>query len=275
MAPEYSSRGQPERSMALLWRAQRRPTRGPKPGLTVDRIAEEAIKLADAEGLAGLSMRRVAEALDVAPMSLYTYVPGKAELLDVMLDTVYGETAALLEAERTESAAARPHRRWRRGLEARARADWALYQRHPWVLQLARARALLGPKELAIFEASLAMVAGLGLTGREMVSVVDVVAGHVAGAAAGLAQAAEAPQETGTSDEEWWQGREPMLEEVFTAERFPTIAAVDADGGFDVSDVSQPYNVQFAMEDFDFGLERLLDGMETFIARRRRSARTS
>ncbi len=67
-----------------------------------------AIELADAEGLGALSMRRVAERLGVGTMSLYTYVPGKAELLDVMLDTVLAEVA------RPDGA-----RGWRAGLELR------------------------------------------------------------------------------------------------------------------------------------------------------------
>jgi AcrR family transcriptional regulator len=253
--------------MSLLWRSQRKATRGPKPGLTVETIAAKAIELADAEGLPALSMRRVADALGVAPMSLYTYVPSKAELIDVMLDAVYGETAERLgrvaAAATTSGLPA-----WRAGLEARARADWALYERHPWVLQVSRARALLGPNEIAVYETSLGMVDGLGLTAREMVAVVDVIAGFVGGAAAGVAQAARAPEETGQTDDEWWGSREPILDELWDAERFPTITAVQEGGGFDVPDDSAPYNVRFAIDDFEFGLERLLDGIEAFVARR-------
>src|ERR671915_993295 len=109
---EYTGRGDPARSMALLWGIQKPPTRGPKPGLQVERIVEAAIRVADAEGLAALSMRRVAGELGVGTMSLYTYVPGKAELLDVMLDTVLAEQA------RPDEAAGG----WRAGLERRAGA---------------------------------------------------------------------------------------------------------------------------------------------------------
>lgn len=90
---EHSGKGDPARSLALLWRTSERTSRKGKPDLSVDRIVRAGIEIADAEGLAALSMRRVAERLGVGTMSLYTYVPGKAELLDVMLDTVYGETA--------------------------------------------------------------------------------------------------------------------------------------------------------------------------------------
>ena len=111
MVLEYSGGGDPKRTMALLWGIGKKPTRGPKPGLSVGRIVGAAIEVADAEGLAALSMRRVADRLGIGTMSLYTYVPGKAELIDVMLDTVLGEVA--------ESGDVEPG--WRAGLE-RSRA---------------------------------------------------------------------------------------------------------------------------------------------------------
>src|ERR1700754_3557298 len=88
---EYGGSGGPQRSLELLWRRQQPPTRGPKQRLDLDEIVRAAIEVADADGLSALSMRKVAERLGVGTMSLYTYVPGKAELVDVMLDTVCGE----------------------------------------------------------------------------------------------------------------------------------------------------------------------------------------
>lgn len=87
----------PTRSLALLWRTSERTGRRGKHDLSVGRIVHAAIELADAEGVAALSMRRVAERLGVGTMSLYTYVPGKRELLDVMVDTVHGELARVLD----------------------------------------------------------------------------------------------------------------------------------------------------------------------------------
>src|SRR5687768_429272 len=101
--------------MELLWGLTQRPRRGPKPKLTVERIVEVAIARADAEGVSALSMRRVADQLSVTAMSLYTYVPSKAELIDLMLDTVYGEPA---RPERVEGG-------WRARLELIARETWA------------------------------------------------------------------------------------------------------------------------------------------------------
>src|SRR5262245_7512878 len=92
MPVEYTGRGDPNRTIELLWGTRDRASRGPKPGLTVDRIVAVALALADQVGLEGLSMRAVAERLGVGTMSLYRYVPGKAELLDVMVDRVCTET---------------------------------------------------------------------------------------------------------------------------------------------------------------------------------------
>jgi AcrR family transcriptional regulator len=258
MTTEYSGRGDPARSMALLWGTQKHPTRGPKPGLSVQRIVQAAIGVADAEGLQALSMRRVAAELGVGTMSLYTYVPGKAELLDVMLDTVLGEVA------RPDGVAGG----WRAKLEAYAREHWAHYHRHPWVLGVSGARALLGPNETALFEASLHAVSGVGLSGREMIHVVTLVGEYVRGAAQRAVEAAQAARHTGVTDEQWWAAREPILDRYFDASRYPTLVGLDQEGAFQPPEGGLDYNLQNAVDSFEFGLERVLDGVEAFIERR-------
>lgn len=92
MASERSSAGDPARTLALLWgvSTEEKPgRRGPRQAKSPAEIAAVAIALADADGVDAVTMRRVAQELGVSPMALYTYVPGKAELLDLMLDTVY------------------------------------------------------------------------------------------------------------------------------------------------------------------------------------------
>ncbi len=228
------------------------------------------------DGIARLSMRRVAERLGVGAMSLYTYVPSKAELLDLMLDTVYGEQVAAIRSATTGSTADEPQPPltvdWRGGLTARARADWDLYHRHPWIFQVAHGRGVLGPNELRAYEATLRVVDGLGLTGREMVAAVDLVAMYVGGAARFAVEAGQAPKVTGMSDTEWWLAREQILaEKIGDGSDFPTVTRVSADGGFDVAPEAEDYNKAFAVDDFEFGLERVLDGIGGFIAGRRQS----
>ena len=113
---ERSGAGDPARTLELLWRRPevRAPgKRGPRSGLGVDAVVATAVQLADAEGLAAASMRRVAQALGVTAMSLYTYVPGKGELIDLMLDAVHG---AMVHTDRAEQP-------WRERLAAVADAD--------------------------------------------------------------------------------------------------------------------------------------------------------
>jgi AcrR family transcriptional regulator len=258
---DYSGGGDPARSLPLLWRDRRQPTRGPKPGLSVERVVEAAIELADAEGLGALSMRRVAERLGVGTMSLYTYVPAKAELLDVMLDTVLAEVA------RPDGAGG-----WRAGLELRAREDWALYHRHPWILQISPARALLAPNETALFEATLGAVAGTGLGGAEMVLVVGLVVDYTRGVAQSAVGAALAEQRTGISDEQWWAAREPLFDKYFDPGSYPNITRIAEEGAFEQPAGDATYLVAHARQAFEFGLPRVLDGIATLIRARSRPA---
>ena len=129
--------GEPSRTLALLWRdaegihserAERR--RGPGRSLSVDAVVDAGLALADADGLAAVTMRAVARHVGVSTMSVYTYVPGKAELLDLMHDAVLGELPTDYRA----------HGDWRSATEASVRDVWALYERHPWMLHIAGGR---------------------------------------------------------------------------------------------------------------------------------------
>src|SRR5918993_2400244 len=268
--PEYASRGHPRRSMALLWGAYETPTRGPKQALSVPEIVAAAVELADAEGIGGLSMRKVAERLGKSTMALYTYVPGKAELLDLMLDSVLAELARPYEPGPGPDG-------WRVAAEAWAATQWAWCERHPWTLQLATSRALLGPHELDAFEASLRIFDGLGLTGVEMQRIVGAIGSFVGGTAKTVADARAAEQVTGVSDDEWWNARSPLLAELagdVWAERYPVSTRLDAEEQAfaqleRVADDPTPYTVRDALDTFEFGLARLLDGIAGFIAARR------
>jgi AcrR family transcriptional regulator len=234
--------------MALLWRE---PGRAGRSGLSVDRVVAAAIEVADREGLGALTMRRVAEHLGVGTMSLYTHVPGKAELIDVMLDTVLGEVTAGDESGG-----------WRERLERIARGLEALYQRHPWLLHVATTRPTLGPNVIAKYERELRAVEGIGLSDVEMDAVVTLINGYVHGAVRGAVEAAEAERRTGITDEQWWQKQAPLLERVFDAARFPLAARVGAAAGEEHQAAVDPVHA------FAFGLERVLDGIDALIRSR-------
>ncbi|SCL24178.1 regulatory protein, tetR family [Micromonospora pallida] len=253
MTTEYSGTGDPARSLALLWRTRERPTRRGRPDLTVDRIVHAAIDLADTEGLSALSMRRVAEHLGVGTMSLYTHVPGKGELLDVMVDTVYGETS---------DPPVLPDGDWRARLAHVAHTNWNRYLRHPWLLQVATTRPPLGPHTIAKYEAELRAVEGIGLTDLEMDAVVTLVNGYVHGAVRGAVEAAQAAGRTGMTDEQWWYAHAPYLETALDPRRYPTAARVGTTAGEEYGGTTDPTQA------FAFGLDRILDGIAVLVAGR-------
>lgn len=253
MTTEFTGAGDPKRSIELLWGLQERGKRGPKPRLTVDEIARAAIALADAEGLANVSMRRVAEAVGVSTMSLYTYVPSKAELIDVMLDRVLGE---MVEAGDSGSG-------WRERLAAMARQDWKRGKRHPWVLQVGTHRPPLGPNLMAKHEATLQVLDGLGLTDLEMDQAAVLLTSYVQGAVRQAVEADQVRQHTGLSDQQWWVAQEPLLMMVLDPDRFPLSFRVGEAVGETFESVTD------TMGNFEFGLERVLDGLEAFIDARK------
>ncbi|MGW0433874.1 TetR/AcrR family transcriptional regulator [Micromonospora sp. NPDC003197] len=132
----------------------------PEPGLSLDRIVRTAIEIADGYGLDGLSMRRVAAALDAGTMSLYRHVPGRAELVDLMVDTAFGEID-YPDPGPTD---------WRARIELAARQEWAMYRRHLWVLPIVAGtqRPPLGPHVLASIEWILAALDEHGLDPESM-----------------------------------------------------------------------------------------------------------
>jgi AcrR family transcriptional regulator len=250
---EYGGSGDPKRSMELLWGTREAPRRGPRPRLTVGQIIATAIRIADAEGLAALSMRRVGEELGVTAMSLYTYVPSKAELVDVMIDTAVGELAA------PDVAAGG----WRERLERTARQNWDLFRRHPWMLQASMSRPVLGPNLVARYDQELRTVDGVGLSDVDMDLVVTLMSNYVRGAVRTALEAAEAERRTGMSEEQWWAVYAPLLEGVFDGDAYPVAARVGAAAGDEYQSAIAPERA------FEFGLQRVLDGIGAYIDFRR------
>jgi AcrR family transcriptional regulator len=245
---ETSGSGDIARTLELLWDTGRRPSRGPKPTLTLDRIVEAAVQVADTEGLEGLSMRRVAAELGTGTMSLYRYVPGKGELLDLMLNRVQRPS---------EDPADLGDGGWRAALEAMAHSILALYRRHPWLLQVNQSRPILGPSALDGMEKVLTRIRPMGLTDPELVSAIIMIDGYVVGAARTQLYQQEAERRTGLTDAEFWQAQVPVLEKVLASGRYPVMASLSED----------TFGPDF--DHFGFGLQRILDGLEVLVARRR------
>lgn len=252
MVTEFTGGGDLRRSIALLWGLAGAGRRGPKPSRSVDEVIQAAIGIADTEGLSALSMRRVAEALGLSPMSLYTYVPSKAELVDLMLDRVSVEIAGPGPALVS----------WRDKLEHLARERWAMAQRHPWIMQVGTHRPPLGPNILAGFEATLQALDGIGLSDQEMQLVSGLMINYVRGAVRAALEAREVAEKTGVTDEQWWAENAELLQGLIEPDRYPTTVRVSA------SHKADPGIVLDLQQSFEFGLQRALDGVEMFIAGR-------
>lgn len=231
------------RSMELLWGTKPAPTRGRKPGLTLDQIVAAAIEVADAEGLDGLSMRRVADALGVGTMSLYRYVPSKAELHDLMLDAVTGED---LPMDLTTGG-------WRAGLERYGRLSVEGYLRHPWLLRASLTRGAMGPNQATALDAVLAAVDGIGLNSGQMMAVVELVTRYAQGVARERIEAAAAQRGGGQSDEQFWAEYAPLLDRHLDQRRFPALTALWRDEN------------STWVDSFDFGLATILDGVARLV----------
>ncbi|MFC8566557.1 TetR/AcrR family transcriptional regulator [Streptomyces sp. NPDC057245] len=245
---ETSGSGDIGRTLELLWDTGRRPSRGPKPGLTLERIVEAAVEVADREGLGAVSMRRVATELGTGAMSLYRYVPGKGELIDLMLDRVQRPS---------EDPADLGDGDWRSALHALGHATLALYRRHTWLLGVNQSRPVLGPSALDGMEKVLARIRAMGLSDPELVSVVVMIDGYVVGAARTQVYEQEAERGSGLTDAQFWAAQEPVLMEAMNSGRYPVLSSLAEDS----------FSPRF--DHFEFGLQRILDGLEVLVAERR------
>jgi AcrR family transcriptional regulator len=250
---DFPSGHDPRRSLALLWGRQEAGRRGPKQRLSTEAVVQAAIALADAEGLAALSMRRVAETIGVSPMSLYTYVPSKAELVDLMFDRTLGATA-----DPDDGVAG-----WRAKLAFIARQRWALVERHPWFLDLPLHRPPLGPNVLRKAEVLMAALDGAGLAGQDISLVAEALQNYVTGAQQSARDARDAESRSGITDEQWIELIRPMLEEHFDAETYPALARLG-----EAARRKAPVSHSERTARFEFGLERVLDGLEAYIRER-------
>ncbi|WP_322762348.1 TetR/AcrR family transcriptional regulator [Frankia sp. Cr2] len=257
--PAYrSGSGDPARTLALLWREPGfgQSARGPKQGLSVDRVVDAAITLADTAGLDGLSMRSVARAVDVSTMALYTYVPGKAELVDLMLDAVY------LRMERLPV----DRQSWRSRLTAIAEQNRALFDMHPWIADVSTARPPLGPGLMAKYEYELSAFNGLGLDDVAIDDALTYLLTFVQAAARAAISTRASQLDSTMSDEQWWAANAPLLARVFDSTAYPTAARVGTAAGAAHGSAYHPDHA------YQFGLARVLDGLAALIGGQQASA---
>ncbi|TMR89823.1 TetR/AcrR family transcriptional regulator C-terminal domain-containing protein [Nonomuraea basaltis] len=219
----------------------------PEHELARERIVRAAIEIADAEGLAELTMRALAVRLGMATMSLYRHVGGKEDLVLLMFDAAIEDFP--LPAE--------PPAGWRAVLETSARLQWAAYRRHPWMAGITPlSRPLPSAGLLKHSEWVMAALAGTRLDATAKMNLQILVYSYVQGIAANIELERRARAATGLTDEEWLSVQGGRMRAITESGRYPAFAEFLAElGDFDL-DLDRL---------FEFGLRPLLDGLAAIV----------
>ncbi|MFC0106383.1 TetR/AcrR family transcriptional regulator [Kibdelosporangium aridum] len=242
---EHSGGGDPRETLRLLWRSpQARSGRGRPPKVSLDKIVAAAMDLADRDGLDTMTMDKVAASLDVGTMTLYTHVPGKTELVDLMLDAAWQELDLVSTSDD-----------WRQQVELYAHRAVELYKRHPWLRMVSTTRPPLGPGLFARENFLIAALSTTGLSPTDVGAAANAIVTFVESAAAVQAEHAHGERLSGQSDDDWWAARQVFWENFFDPERYPAISEIWEKGGFNRSAAEAAANA------FTLGLRALLDGI--------------
>lgn len=233
----------------LLWGRRERGHRGPRPGLSVEAIVDAAVAVADADGLAAVSMARVASELGFTPMSLYRYVNSKDELLALM----WNASAKGVETLTSEG------EDWRERLRA-----WALIQReaidrHPWICDMPMAQPPMGPNSLAFLELGLSTLDDTPLSDEAKLRMIGLLSSYTLSEAR---MAHDAARAAAGKDASAAPSMEALLRELVSAERYPRLHRIAWAGelGDDPSGFSEA-------DEFAYGVERILDAVQVLIDR--------
>ncbi|WP_433890848.1 TetR/AcrR family transcriptional regulator [Streptomyces sp. CA-111067] len=223
----------------LVWERPEPPDRPVPAPLNRERIVRAAIRLADADGLEAVSLRKVATALNVGPMRLYGYLAGKEELLDLMVDAVHAEIRPAGDS-------------WREMLRSLAETTRQAAHEHEWLADLLGGRPQLGPNALAKGEVVVAALSGAGgIDVDSVMPVVSAVNAYVIGAVRREIAERRAERATGMDEKRWQVALGPYLDRTFASGRFPALATVVRDAAHHDADHT-----------FRVGLDFLLDGIE-------------
>jgi AcrR family transcriptional regulator len=224
-------------------------SRGEQPTLGREQIVRAAIELLDAEGLAGLSMRRLGSKLGSGATSVYWYVANKDELLELAIDEVMGEVY-MPELGDTS---------WRIAASVFTTGMRSMLLRHPWVIGLFGVRANIGPNSMRNADRAVAVLAAAGFSGMELAHASSLLMSHAIGSAMTVSAAAATSKQAGRPVNEIFKELEPYLERI--APDHPNYHKWWHESGAASIDPEQLWD-----EGFMFGLERLLDGLDMWLA---------
>jgi AcrR family transcriptional regulator len=233
-------------ALQAAWGLREKPTRGPKPTLSVDRIVAAATAIARAEGFRAVSMNRVAGELTTSAMALYRYVASKDELALLMMEAAVGDPPAPKGLDEG----------WRPALERWAHAMFAMFRENQWFLQVPVAAPPATPRQLAWLETGLAALDGLAIPEADKLSLLMLINGYVRYDAMLRGEMAEAARSDGRTVDVVITEYTGMMRSLVQPDRFPLLRRAIDGGAMDSDDPET---------DFAFGLSRILDGIDTFI----------
>ncbi|MCW2658778.1 MAG: hypothetical protein JWR06_2971 [Jatrophihabitans sp.] len=245
------------RVVRLLWGRDEPGRRGPKPAHTIHDIAAAAVRIADTDGLDAVSMSAVAGAVGVTTMALYRYVDAKSDLFVAMVDSAYGPPPRK-----------RSNGGWRKQLQTWASLNRAALGRHPWIVQIPISEPPLAPNQLRWMERGLQAFAGTPLSEQEKLSSLLLAEVYVRGQVLLSTQIGDALEHNPLTEREADDRYVRRLAQLIDEDDFPYLSAALMSG-------SLQDDTDFAQEEFLFGLQTVLDGVEARIergsaARRRR-----
>lgn len=235
-------------AMALAWGLAEPPQRGPKRELSLEAIIDAGLRIADAEGLGALSMSRVASSLGFTTMSLYRYVASKDDLILLMQDTAARVVVPPLDEKQS----------WREGFRDWFNAIIGAYRAHPWVLDVPVNGVPMMPSDLVIVDWGMRVMRDLPLEGGEKIEVLLLLTGYGRATAQIERDLARAGSNVTIGAE-----NTAALAELVTEEAFPYLFPLIRDGVYGGGDPAD-----FEMDaDLAFGLDRILDGIESYTSR--------
>jgi len=241
--------GRPPSGLERLWRRDELD-RKPRLGLSLDRVIQSGVEVADNDGLAALSMKRVAERLGYTTMSLYRYVSSKDELLLLMHDTVWQPPAGLDE----------PLDGWRAGLVRWTREQHEIMRRHPWLDDVRLVERVGTPSQIAWIELGLRALADAPLTEYQKMAVLLLLSGYATLQVRLAGAAHDAAREGDFAPDQATEAFGELLRTFVNPEQFPALVRAVQGGAF--APVGRDIYAAF-----DFGLDLMLDGVDSLIAR--------
>ncbi|WP_127497968.1 TetR/AcrR family transcriptional regulator C-terminal domain-containing protein [Actinoplanes solisilvae] len=219
-----------------------------QPSLSREQIVRAALELLDAEGPAGLSMRRLGTRLGSGATSLYWHVANKDELLELAVDEVLGEVYVPELGDTS----------WRVAASISANGMRSALLRHPWVIGLLGQHPTLGPNAMRMGERLVALFLAAGFEGMALSHATAVLNAHAIGSATSEAAVTAALKRTGKTYEEVAEDIEPYLERL--APDNPNYEKWRTETGPLRRDPEKVLEETYA-----FGLERVLDGLELWL----------